>query len=115
MVMKCVNLVEPWLSLHGRVACFWCVCCMLGFVCGVCIKCDRNFAVWDVLREEEFSPLKNADGAAKDTPTTCRNDLCSLHRRYAMAAGAIFVHADGTPYPDIQRSVSWMFLSSVTP
>ena len=110
-----MNLVEPWLSLHGRVACFWCVCCVLGFVCGVCIKCDRNFAVWDVLREEEFSPLKNADGAAKDTPTTCRNDLCSLHRRYAMAAGAIFVHADGTPYPDIQRSVSWMFLSSVTP
>lgn len=64
---------------------------------------DRNFAVWDVLREEEFSPLKNADGAAKDTPTTCRNDLCALHRRYALAAGAVFVHADGTPYPDIQR------------
>ncbi|XP_076471039.1 UDP-N-acetylhexosamine pyrophosphorylase-like [Babylonia areolata] len=62
----------------------------------------KNFAVWDVLREEEFSPLKNADGAAKDTPTTCRNDLCTLHRRYALAAGAVFVHADGTPYPDIQ-------------
>ncbi|KAK7098234.1 hypothetical protein V1264_002575 [Littorina saxatilis] len=61
-----------------------------------------NFAVWDVLREEEFSPLKNADGAAKDTPTTCRNDLCALHRRYAIAAGAVFVHADGTPYTDIQ-------------
>ncbi|KAL8561994.1 hypothetical protein ACOMHN_001320 [Nucella lapillus] len=61
-----------------------------------------NFAVWDVLREEEFSPLKNADGAAKDTPTTCRNDLCALHRRYALAAGAVFVHADGSPYPDIQ-------------
>lgn len=64
-----------------------------------------NFAVWDVLREEEFSPLKNADGAAKDTPTTCRHDLCSLHLHYAIAAGAKFVHADGTPYTDIQSGL----------
>ncbi|KAK7098233.1 hypothetical protein V1264_002575 [Littorina saxatilis] len=78
--------------------------CLSGacFVRCVRVQCDRNFAVWDVLREEEFSPLKNADGAAKDTPTTCRNDLCALHRRYAIAAGAVFVHADGTPYTDIQ-------------
>lgn len=59
---------------------------------------DRNFAVWEVIREDEFSPLKNADGAAKDTPTTCRQDLCALHLRYAISAGANFVHADGTPY-----------------
>ncbi|XP_076450236.1 UDP-N-acetylhexosamine pyrophosphorylase-like [Babylonia areolata] len=58
----------------------------------------RNFAVWDVVREEEFSPLKNADGAAKDTPTTCRHDLLALHQLFAKAAGALFVHADGSPY-----------------
>lgn len=65
-----------------------------------------NFAVWDVLREQEFSPLKNADGAAKDTPTTCCHDLCALHQHYASSAGVKFVHADGTPYPDIQSQVN---------
>ena len=69
--------------------------------------CDRycysKFAVWEVIREEEFSPLKNAEGAAKDTPTTCRKDLCSLHYRYALAAGAEFVRQDGAPFIDMQR------------
>lgn len=75
-----------------------CMLCCAGFCLLWCIKCDRNFAVWEVIREDEFSPLKNADGAAKDTPTTCRQDLCALHLRYAISAGANFVHADGTPY-----------------
>ncbi|XP_045176106.2 UDP-N-acetylhexosamine pyrophosphorylase-like isoform X2 [Mercenaria mercenaria] len=60
-----------------------------------------SFAVWEVLREDEFSPLKNADGAAKDTPTTCRQDLCSLHRRMMLQAGAKFVHKDGSEIPHI--------------
>ena len=59
--------------------------------------------MWEVLREEEFSPLKNADGAAKDTPTTCRHDLQALHLHYALATGATIVHTDGTPYTHIQR------------
>ena len=47
----------------------------------------ENFVVWECNREEEFSPLKNADGAAKDTPLTARTDLFRLHKRYFEKAG----------------------------
>ncbi|XP_033751188.1 UDP-N-acetylhexosamine pyrophosphorylase-like isoform X1 [Pecten maximus] len=62
---------------------------------------DRSFAVWEVLREDEFAPLKNADTAAKDTPTTCREALLNLHHRYMLGAGSKFVHSDGSSLPDI--------------
>ena len=46
-----------------------------------------KFVVWECNREEEFSPLKNADGAAKDTPLTARTDLFKLHKTYFENAG----------------------------
>lgn len=63
---------------------------------------DRNFAVWEVLREDEFSPLKNANTEPKDTPTTCRHALLDMHRRFVLGAGGKFVHSDGSDIPDIQ-------------
>lgn len=48
---------------------------------------NRELAVWEVIRNEEFSPLKNADGAAKDTPTTSREALYQLHMSYIQRAG----------------------------
>ena len=42
-----------------------------------------------IFSEDEFSPLKNADSAAKDTPTTARMSVYDLHRRYLEAAGAV--------------------------
>ncbi len=44
---------------------------------------------------EVFAPVKNADGAATDTPTTARNAMIRLHTRWLQAAGAQI--ADGTP------------------
>ncbi|CAF5180283.1 unnamed protein product, partial [Rotaria magnacalcarata] len=47
----------------------------------------RTFAVWEVRREDEFSPLKNGSGS-KDTAATCRQDLMLQHIRWLKEAGA---------------------------
>ena len=42
-----------------------------------------SFVVFECRREEEFSPLKNADNPdVLDTPTTAREALLKLHRSY---------------------------------
>ncbi|XP_041816521.1 UDP-N-acetylhexosamine pyrophosphorylase-like protein 1 [Chelmon rostratus] len=60
---------------------------------------SRSFVVFEVVREDEFSPLKNADGAATDSPTTARNSLLAQHCRWATAARATLLDEHGNTLP----------------
>ena len=48
------------------------------------------------MREDEFSPLKNAPGVATDSPQTCRDSLMELHYRQVLAAGGVVSDDNGT-------------------
>lgn len=60
----------------------------------------RNFVAFEVSREEEFSPLKNADTAARDNPSTARRALLRQHHQWALQAGARFLDARGDQLPE---------------
>jgi len=62
---------------------------------------DDKFGVWECIREDEFAPLKNANGASDFTPMHCRNALYSLHQKYVMAAGGVLVGDDGKELPQM--------------
>lgn len=60
----------------------------------------KNFVAFQVLREEEFSPLKNADSADRDSPSTSRRALLAQHCRWALRAGARFLDVHGARLPE---------------
>jgi len=60
--------------------------------------CVRKLAVLEVIRDAEFSPLKNA-GDGKDSPVSARQALLNLHYRQVIKAGGKFQDSDGNILP----------------
>ncbi|XP_019228836.1 PREDICTED: UDP-N-acetylglucosamine diphosphorylase 1-like [Nicotiana attenuata] len=50
-------------------------------------------ALFEVVREEEFAPVKNANGANFDTPDSARLLVLRLHTRWVVAAGGFLTHS----------------------
>ena len=54
----------------------------------------------EVLRHEEFAPVKNAPGAPKDSPDTARAAVLDLHRRsapFTLNTGMFATHGHVNP------------------
>ena len=52
----------------------------------------KNPVVIETAREDDFSPVKNAEGS--DSPATTRRDLCQLFAGWATSAGLSLPEAD---------------------
>lgn len=57
-------------------------------------KFSKNFVAWAALRESDFSPLKNADSAGQDCPSTAKRDVLALHKNWLLKAGAKSILGD---------------------
>uniref|UniRef100_A0A7I5EAU0 UDP-N-acetylglucosamine diphosphorylase n=2 Tax=Haemonchus contortus TaxID=6289 RepID=A0A7I5EAU0_HAECO len=64
---------------------------------------SQNFYIWEVEREDEFSPLKNAESAGKECLSTCKRDLALVNRKWLEAVGAI-VKGDDPVFIDASTS-----------
>jgi len=52
---------------------------------------SSKFACWEVDRQIEFAPIKNAEGSATDSPGTSRDALMRLHRMLIEKSGGKFI------------------------
>jgi UDP-N-acetylglucosamine/UDP-N-acetylgalactosamine diphosphorylase len=56
---------------------------------------SKKFVAFEIDRNEEFSPVKNAPGSASDSPDTARALVSASHKKWAAAAGATVTTGDG--------------------
>jgi len=67
---------------------------------------SESFFVWQVCREQEFSPLKNAESVGRDCLSTCRHDLFVEYIRWLRAVGAL---VKGDEQVEIDPNLSFCF------
>lgn len=64
----------------------------------------KKFGCLEVERTSEFSPLKNADGAKNDTPTTCKKNYLELGTQWVLENGGII---EDNGLVEVQSSTSY--------
>lgn len=57
------------------------------------IPYSPSTALFEVVRDEEFAPVKNANGSNFDTPDSARLLVLRLHTRWVVAAGGFLTHS----------------------
>lgn len=68
---------------------------------------SEKFALWEVVRRDEFSPLKNGTNEMNDNEVTCRKHMLEQHARWIEKAGFSLEQEDQTTKFEISPLVSY--------
>ena len=71
------------------------------------IPFSNSFSALQVIREHEFSPLKNSLQSPNDNAETCKRDLHNLHKLYLEKAGAVIVDKNVSNSVEISPLLSY--------
>lgn len=77
------------------------------FDCFPFLDMDK-FACMEVKREDEFSPLKNAEGTGEDDPGTSRRDILAQGVRWVEATGAVVTGETGDRSIEVSPLISYV-------
>jgi len=66
----------------------------------------KKFAVWEVVRKDEFSPLKNSVSEPSDNELSCKRDVLELHYKWLVNAGVKLVESKSNEDDDSSVEVS---------
>ncbi|GMF09831.1 unnamed protein product [Phytophthora lilii] len=68
---------------------------------------SKSMKVLGVAREDEFAPVKNAPGAASDSPDTARQLISNQCKRWLLDAGAVFADSEPDAICEILPTLSY--------
>lgn len=71
----------------------------------------EKFACMEVKREDEFSPLKNAEGTGEDDPGTSRKDILDQGARWVEATGGVVTGESGQRAVEVSPLISYVSIN----